>query len=257
MKIASWNVNSITARENVLTQWLQQAGPDLLFVQELKTQTADVKSSIYNDLGYQVYAHGQKTYNGVAILSKSEINSPILQQLPGMEDDPQARFQSFEHNNTVFINIYAPNGNPVDTEKFDYKIEWTTALIQYLKQQTLEDKDIIIGGDFNIIPKAIDCFDPAQWEGDALYRDESRGFYRELINLGLYDAYRTLHPNTEKAYTFWDYQRGHWPKNEGIRIDHFLLTGRIIDRLQSVEIDKEPRGWDKPSDHTPIIIDID
>ena len=221
-------------------------------MQELKGEdTTPVEE--FEDRGYHLAINGQKTYNGVAIASKfpiTTIGDSIL------EGDDQARFLDVEIEGLRMINVYCPNGNPVDSEKYPYKLNWMDSLIAHLKSLIEEDIPFLIGGDFNIIPTANDVHDPKAWEGDALYRQESWEKLRTLINMGLYDAYRMKHPNENDCYTFWDYQAGAWPQNKGIRIDHFLLTAEIADQLQSCTIDREPRAWDKASDHTPIIIEI-
>ena len=181
-------------------------------------------------------------------------------KLPGDDADEQARYLEFETNGIRLIDIYLPNGNPVGendqkSEKFTYKLEWMERLYQRLKALREDNIPFAIGGDFNVIPEDKDCWDPKVWENDALARPESRAAFRKLINLGLYEAFRALN-NAAGQYTFWDYQAGRWPKDEGIRIDHFLLSPEIADKLVSCDIDKTPRGWDKPSDHTPIILEI-
>ncbi|MCC6597758.1 MAG: exodeoxyribonuclease III [Alphaproteobacteria bacterium] len=252
MKITSWNVNSIKARHEHVRRYLSETGPDVLMVQELKG--LDFLAEDYADLGYKTASVRQKAYNGVAVFSKTPINI-LLEKLPGDDSDEQARYLEFEINNLRLINIYLPNGNPVDSEKFPYKLNWMKRLFDRLNTLREERIPFAIGGDFNIIPEDKDCYNPQAWAGDALFRPESHAAFRSLENLGLYDAYRIYNDSPEQ-YTFWDYQAGAWPKNNGIRIDHFLLSPEITDRLISCRIDKNPRGWDKPSDHTPITIEI-
>lgn len=253
MKIASWNVNSIKARGDHVKKWLEEKQPDVLMIQELKG--IDFPADKFQDTGYQSAAVTQKTYNGVAILSKHEIKVE-KEALPGDKDDEQARYLEVTTGGLRLIDIYLPNGNPVDTEKFDYKLSWMDRLYERLKTLREESTPFVIGGDFNVIPEPRDCHDPAAWEGDALFRPESRAKFRALLHLGLADAFR-VNNHEDQQYTFWDYQGGAWPKNNGIRIDHFLLSPTMTDRLKTCYIDTEPRGWDKASDHTPIIVEID
>lgn len=253
MIIASWNVNSIKAREEHVVKWLGLRRPDVLMIQELKG--LEFSDTEFKALGYDSVAEGQKAYNGVAILSKSPIR--VLENiLPGDASDAQARYLEVEIRGVRLINIYAPNGNPVDSEKFPYKLAWLERLKKKLKILREASIPFAVGGDFNVIPEARDCHDPKAWEGDALFRPESRRKFREILHLGLTDAFR-VHNNQSGQYTFWDYQAGAWQKNSGIRIDHFLLSPEIADRLVSCHIDAEPRGWDKPSDHTPIIVEVE
>lgn len=252
MKITSWNVNSLKARREHVEKYLAESGTDVLMVQELKGE--EFPHDDFKALGWETAAKGQKAYNGVAVFSKTPIEV-IHDALPGDDTDEQARYIEFETNGLRLINIYLPNGNPIDTEKFPYKLGWMERLYERLKALREDDIAFAIGGDFNVIPQDKDCWDPKAWAGDALAQPESRAAFRKLINLGLYEAFRALH-NASGQYTFWDYQAGRWQKNQGIRIDHFLLSPEIADRLQSCSIDKDPRGWDKPSDHTPISIEI-
>ncbi|MGB4057279.1 MAG: exodeoxyribonuclease III [Alphaproteobacteria bacterium] len=252
MKIVSWNVNSLKARLEHVKKFLTTTAPDVLMLQELKG--LDVPEADFNTLGYETLAVPQKAYNGVAILSRHPMRL-LLDKLPGDDTDEQARYLEVEINNLRLIDIYAPNGNPIDTEKYPYKLKWLDRLKTRLETLTNENIPFAIGGDFNIIPEDIDCFDPKIWKDDALFRIESRRKFRALLNLGLTDAFRARNPNT-REYTFWDYQAGCWPQNKGIRIDHFLLSPSASDRLVSCIVDKTPRGWDKPSDHTPIIVEL-
>ncbi len=252
MKIVSWNVNSIKARQEHVKRYLSEFAPDILMVQELKG--VEFPTDIFQSLGYQSHAVGQKAYNGVAILSKSPI-TPILDALPGDEEDEQARYIEADINNIRVINIYLPNGNPAPGPKYDYKLAWMKRLYTRLKHLADTDTPFIIGGDFNVIPENKDCQNPKDWEGDAAFRIETHKIYRSYLNLGLTDAFRTF-DTREKSYTFWDYQAGAWQRNNGIRIDHFLLSPTMADKLNSCSINKEPRGWEKPSDHTPIEIQM-
>jgi exodeoxyribonuclease-3 len=254
MKITSWNVNSIKARFEHVKRWLEANQPDLLMIQELKG--LDFPTDKFTEIGYHAQAVTQKAYNGVAILSK-EPQEVILDRLPGDESDEQARYLEINYNEIRIINIYLPNGNPVsiDSEKYPYKLKWMDRLYDRLSQLRAENIPFVIGGDFNVIPDDRDCHAPRDWDGDALFRPETHAKWRALLNLGLTEAFRALH-HEAGHYTFWDYQRGAWPKNNGIRIDHFLLSPPLTDLLISCEIDKCPRGEEKASDHTPVILEL-
>lgn len=248
-KIVSWNVNSVKARLTHVQQFLLDTKPDVLFLQELKGETLPDISSEY-DINYL----GQKAYNGVATLSRGGARL-ILNKLPGDDTDEQARYLEVEWNSIRLINIYLPNGNPLGTEKFKYKIKWLERLFNRLNELKNARIPFLIGGDFNVIPEDRDCYDPQLWRNDALYHPDTVKQFRKLLNLGLTDAFRIFNQDSE-VYTFWDYQAGAWPRNKGIRIDHFLTSPAITDRIVSCTIDKAPRGWDSPSDHTPIVLEI-
>lgn len=249
MKIASWNVNSIKARADHVKAWLEKNRPDVLMIQELKGETLAVED--FTALGYHCAYKGQKTYNGVATLSLHPIET-LGDQLPGDADDLQARYLETRINGIRFINAYMPNGNPVDSEKYPYKLAWLARLKTRIAALRQVMDPFVLAGDFNVIPEPEDCHDPRAWEGDALFLPETRRAYRAILNMGLTDAFRVFH-HGGGHYTFWDYQAGAWPANKGIRIDHILLAPVLADRLQSCFIDPEPRGWDKASDHTPIL----
>ena len=252
MKIAIWNVNSIKARLEHVKRFLKESGVDILMIQELKG--LEFPEEALKEAGYQSQAVTQKAYNGVAILSKTPVTL-IHDKLPGDKKDEQARYLEVEQDGTRFINIYLPNGNPVDTEKFTYKLAWMDRLIARLKALRNDNIPFVIGGDFNVIPEDKDCYDPQAWKEDALFRIESRRKFRALLNLGLTDAFR-VYDTRAKNYSFWDYQAGAWQKNNGIRIDHFLLSPALTDRMTGCIIDTAPRDWDKPSDHTPVILEL-
>jgi exodeoxyribonuclease-3 len=254
MKIISWNVNSLKARLDHVKAYLASEKPDILMLQEIKGM--EFPDMEFTALGYHALHALQKTYNGVAILSKIPLEL-LHQALPGREEeDAQSRYLEVKTPEGLHvINVYCPNGNPVDSEKYPYKLRWMNTLKARLA--ALRDARIpfVIGGDFNIIPEDKDCYSPAAWREDALFRLESRRVFREIMHLGLTDAYRALDSAPER-YTFWDYQAGAWPKNNGIRIDHFLLSPEAADILEDCRIDTGPRALDKPSDHTPIIVQI-
>lgn len=262
-KITSWNVNSIKARGPHVERFLKERDIDVLMVQELKG--IDFPAEQFKAFGYHTYAVTQKAYNGVAVFSKTPI-TVIAEALPGNDTDEQARFIDFETTSANgeklrLINIYMPNGNPTDNddgtmhEKYAYKLKWMARLHDYLANLRAQNIPFAIGGDFNVIPEDKDCHDPNAWRGDALFRAETHAAYRGFINLGLYDAFR-IYNNTAEQYTFWDYQAGAWQKDNGIRIDHFLLPPELTDQMISCNIDKDPRGWDRPSDHTPITLTL-
>lgn len=248
-KITSWNVNSIKARLTHVQHFLDEHKPDVLFLQELKGESFPELS---ND--YHVLFKGQKAYNGVAILSRTPALL-ISDRLEGDDADNQARFLEVDWNNIRLINIYLPNGNPLGTDKFDYKIKWMKRLFDKLNELRMTRIPFLIGGDFNVIPEDRDCFDPNLWRDDALYHPETVKQFRRLINLGLTDSFRVFNQNA-KEYTFWDYQAGAWPRNKGIRIDHFLTSPAITDRLINCTIDKSQRDKESPSDHVPIILEV-
>lgn len=253
MKIASWNVNSINARLDHVKTWLGVEKPDVLMIQELKGE--NFAAGEFSALGYNAAAVGQKTYNGVATLSLHPVET-LLTKLPGDDADKQARYLETRIQGIRFINIYLPNGNPVGTEKFTYKLNWMDRLHARIAELRLNGEDFVLAGDFNVIPENRDCHDPAAWINDALFRPESRRAFRRLVNLGLTDAFRVFHDDGGH-YTFWDYQNGAWPRNHGIRIDHILLSPGLADRLRISMIDRAPRGLEKASDHTPILAVLD
>ncbi len=255
MRIATWNVNSIRMRIKLVTEWLQKAAPDVLLLQEIKCQTDDFPSLEFDSLGYRCHVVGQKSYNGVALLSRLPATD-ILTALPGDESDAQARIIEASVGGVRIASIYLPNGNPMPSDKYDYKLAWMKRLKARIETLLKEETPFILGGDFNVIPAPEDVYDPKGWEGDALFAPRTRAAWREILNLGVTEAFRALHPAAKDAYTFWDYQAGAWPRNLGLRIDHFLLSPEMADRLQSCVIDTQPRGADQPSDHTPVALEI-
>lgn len=258
MKISSWNVNSIRARTANIGKWLDETAPDIACLQELKAQEEQVPTEIFSERGYEYALACQKSYNGVALISKHPMTD-ILIGLPGDDTDTQARFveaticpegqQPFR-----IAALYLPNGNPVGTEKYDYKLAWMERLYHHvIAQLNSHDLPYILAGDFNIIPFDTDCWDPKLWATDALFKLESRQKFRAIEHLGMYDAFKALNPTEIEPWTFWDYQAGRWPRNEGIRIDHFLMNGKALDLTEKCWIEREPRSWEKASDHTPIL----
>lgn len=258
MKIATWNVNSIRARlDNVIT-WLKETSPDVVCLQEIKTVEETFPREALEDLGYNIAIHGQKSYNGVAMLSKLPLED-VITQLPGDESDEQARFLQATvstHSGAVTIaSIYAPNGNPVDSDKYPYKLAWMERLHAHVENMLSHEECFVIAGDYNVIPHEDDVHNPDGWREDALFRPETLQRYRALLNLGLTDGYRACEQAAHQ-YTFWDYQAGAWPKDHGVRIDHHLLSPQAADRLEHAGIDRYVRGWQKASDHVPIWIEL-
>ena len=253
MKIISWNVNSVRARIENIKNYIKDSSPDILLLQEIKTQNENFPSNDFEELGYKSHVYGQKSYNGVAIITRHKFNNIDINFIK--DDLKQSRVITGELNinktKIEIVNIYVPNGNPVDTDKYEYKKNWLKKFIISIKKKLLKNPNLLIAGDFNIIPEEIDVHDFKRYENDALGRLEIRKKYRELVNLGFKDVYRLLNKNKHE-YTFWDYFAGSWQKNNGMRIDHFLLSNSLIDKVVSININKKPRGKTKPSDHTPI-----
>ena len=251
MRIASWNVNSIKARLDIVVNWLASDHCDVLLVQETKSQDVNFPSVAFENLGWNVAFHGQKSFNGVAIVSRFEIKD-LTVGLAGDVSDEQARYMEATVAGIRVATIYLPNGNPAPGPKFDYKLAWQERLEARAVQLLKMEMPIVLGGDYNVIPDDVDCYDPAGWAGDALTRMESRGAFRRLLHIGYTDAMRSLYPS-EVFYTYWDYQAGAWQRDHGVRIDHLLLSPEALDQLECVKIDRGPRGLEKPSDHTPIV----
>ena len=254
MKIASWNVNSIKARLPNVLAWLKQAKPDVLLMQELKCVNENFPEAEFNEAGYNAAVFGQKSWNGVAIVSRHKIED-VKPGLPGDKKDEQSRYIEATVKGIRVASIYLPNGNPVDTEKYPYKLKWMDRLIDHGRALLFEQVPAVLGGDYNIIPEDRDCHDPAAWSEDALFLLESRKKFRQLLHAGYTDAFRVFNDQPQQ-YTYLDYQGGAWPRNNGIRIDHLLCTPQAADRLKSCTIDAGPRAEEKASDHTPIIGDF-
>lgn len=250
IRITSWNVNSIRARASHVSGWLERNQPDVVFLQELKGP--EFPAETFRHLGYESVAVAQKAYNGVAVLSRLPIGV-VSQQLV---EDGNARYLETVIDGIRMVNIYAPNGNPIGSEKFAYKLAWMDQLTVKLVAWRDDEIPTLIGGDFNVIPEDIDCHKPASWMRDALFQPEPRARYRAMLELGYTDAFRSLHPGEGGHFTFWDYFRQAFENNRGIRIDHFLLCPKLSARLKSCVIDKEPRRLEKPSDHAPITVEL-
>ena len=260
MQIATFNVNSVKQRIGHLCDWLKDVSPDIVCLQEIKCVDEAFPRMEIEALGYNVETHGQKTFNGVALLSKHPFDE-VTRGLPGDDDDQQARYiEGVISTKTGVVRVgglYLPNGNPLGTEKFTYKLSWMDRLIAHTKTLLAYEEPFVLAGDYNVIPMPLDAKNPDAWTEDALFQPESRAKFRELLALGLTDALRAT-TDEGGLYTFWDYPAGAWQKNNGIRIDHLLLSPQAADRLTGVEIDKDMRAREKPSDHVPVraIFDI-
>ena len=258
IRIATWNVNSVKQRVDNIVTWLNERAPDIVCLQEIKCVDDAFPAEPFESLGYNVAVHGQKTFNGVALLSKHPFDE-VTPRLPGEDTDDQARFLEAVVSTASGVvrvaNLYLPNGNPPNTEKYQYKIKWMNRLIEYAHQRLPLQEALVLAGDFNVIPTPADVHDPAAWAGDALYLPQTRERFRALTHLGLTDALRAV-SDDPGLYTFWDYQAGAWQKNNGIRIDHLLLSPQAADRLVAAGIDKHVRSWEKPSDHVPVWIEL-
>ena len=253
MKIISWNVNSVRARIENIKNYISDSSPDVLLLQEIKTQNENFPSDVFENLGYTSHIFGQKSYNGVAIISKYKLENIRTDFIK--DDLKQSRIITGEliinKKKIELINIYVPNGNPVETEKYEYKKNWLKKFINSVKKKIIKNPNLLIAGDFNIIPEEIDVYDFKRYENDALGKLEIRKKFRELINLGFKDTYRLINKKKQE-FTFWDYFAGSWQKNYGMRIDHFLLSNSLIESVKTISINKIPRSKLKPSDHTPI-----
>lgn len=279
MRIATWNVNSVKARLPLILAWLENRQPDVLLLQEIKCETAAFPTQAFAENGYHGVVVGQKAYNGVAVLARTPlILIPRATALPPAPENPagppdpddlQARYAEV----TVaadpagpgirIASLYLPNGNPVTDDdgtpshKYRYKLAWMARLERHARTLLTCGEPVALGGDYNVIPAPADVYDPVGWQDDALFRLPSRQAYRRILHQGYTDAFRALHPDQPRAYTFWDYQAGCWPQDRGLRIDHMLLSPAAADRLHSAVIDRDPRGQEKASDHTPLVVELD
>ena len=263
MKISTWNINGVKARLENLKRWLAETSPDIACLQEIKSIDENFPAEIFEEMGYNVAVHGQKSFNGVAILSRYPLDE-VMKGLPSTDgdtedEDPQARYLeaviSTREGALRVASLYLPNGNPVDTEKYPYKLSWMARIKTHAARLIELEEPTVLAGDYNIIPSANDVYDPEAWAEDALYRAESRSAYYEILNLGLTSAFEAV-DNRKHAYTFWDFQKGAWAKDHGLRIDHHLLTPQAADKLRSCTIEKITRGWERPSDHVPVTIEL-
>jgi len=257
MRLATWNVNSINARLETVLGWFEEAMPDVAVLQEIKCVDEKFPAEAFERLGYNIAVHGQKTYNGVAMLSKTPLED-VRRGLPGDDGDEQARYIEAVISGPTPVRmagIYLPNGNPVGGEKFAYKLAWMERLRTHANDLLKYEEPLVLAGDYNVIPRPEDADKPDSWLGDALFQPESRAAWRALQNLGLTDAFMQM-DGSAGEYTFWDYQAGAWPRNHGIRIDHALLSPQAADRLTGFEIHRDVRGRDKPSDHVPVVVTL-
>lgn len=258
MRIATWNVNSVNARLETVLRWFEEASPDVACLQEIKCVDEKFPAEAFERLGYNAAVHGQKSYNGVAILSKAPLED-VRKGLPGDDGDDHARYLEAVVGGPRPVrvaSIYLPNGNPIGGEKFDYKLRWMARLNAHARALLAYEEPLALVGDYNVIPEPRDAAHPENWTGDALFQPESREAFRALKWLGLTEAYLEA-DGAPGAYTFWDYQAGAWQRNNGIRIDHALLSPQAADLLRGCEIHKHVRAWEKPSDHVPLVVELD
>ncbi|MFT7060297.1 MAG: exodeoxyribonuclease-3 [Pseudorhodobacter sp.] len=257
MKLATFNINGIKARIEALPQWLEAAKPDAVTLQEIKSVDENFPREIFEDMGYRVETHGQKGFNGVAILSRLPLED-VTRGLPGDDSDEQSRWIEatvIGERAVRFCGLYLPNGNPTPGPKYDYKLAWMERMEARVKTLLLTEEPLVFAGDYNVIPQPEDAARPEVWVDDALFLPATRAAYRRIVNLGLTDAFRAQN-QASGQYSFWDYQAGAWQKNNGIRIDHLLLSPQAADLLREVKIDSEVRAGEKPSDHVPVWIDL-
>jgi exodeoxyribonuclease III len=255
MRIATYNVNSINARLSNLLRWLQETTPDVVCLQELKAPQERFPEAAIRDAGYGVIWHGQKSWNGVAILARGSEPEEIRRALPGDPEDVHSRYIEARVNGIVVGCLYLPNGNPAPGPKFEYKLRWLNRLLAHAAELLLSGAPAVLAGDYNVIPTEGDVYKPERWVDDALFRVEVREAFAHLIKHGWTDAVRAIHPN-EQIYTFWDYFRNAYARDAGLRIDHLLLTPAIADRLVGAGVDREVRGWEKASDHAPVWVQL-
>lgn len=256
MRIATFNVNGINARLPRLLEWLDEAKPDIACLQELKAEGDKMPLRAIEDAGYGVVWHGQKGFNGVAVLARGQQPVERRRGLPGDPDDTHSRYIEAEVNGVVVASIYLPNGNPQPGPKFDYKLAWMARLQDHARALLAEERPVVLAGDYNVIPTDIDTFSVRAMADDALMQPESRAAFRTLLSQGWTDAIRARHPEPEKMYTFWDYQAGAWARDAGFRIDHLLLSPQVADRLVDANVDKAVRGREKASDHAPTWVEL-
>ena len=256
MKIATFNINGIKARAAVLARWLDESAPDVAVLQEIKSVDETFPRDLIENRGYHLETHGQKGFNGVAILSKAPLQA-VRRGLPGDEDDMQARWIEARVAGVHVCGLYLPNGNPAPGPKYDYKLAWMARMQARVADLLAQEGPLVLAGDYNVIPQPADAARPDAWREDALFRPDTRAAFRRLTALGLYDAIRLRHPAGPGPFTFWDYQAGARARGDGIRIDHLLLSAQAADRLQDAWVEEAPRDWEKPSDHTPVWVALD
>jgi exodeoxyribonuclease-3 len=254
MKIASWNVNSLRVRLPQVLDWLSTAQPDILALQEIKLQDEQFPHEAIRAAGYHAECCGQKTYNGVAILSRNPA-CDIVRGVPTF-DDPQQRVIGLSCGGLRVLNLYVPNGQSVDSDKYQYKLQWLARVTDFVRTELARHPDLIVLGDFNIAPAPIDVHDPAAWEGQVLFSEPERAAFARLLDTGLYDTLRLKRPE-EQVYSWWDYRMASFRRDLGLRIDHILASRSLSERCTDCRVDKEPRGWEQPSDHAPVIAEFD
>lgn len=255
MKIATFNVNGVNGRLPVLLRWLEQSAPDVVCLQELKASDEKFPAEAIRKAGYGAIWHGQKSWNGVAILTREAEPTETRRGLSGDPDDAQSRYIEAAVNGVLVGCLYLPNGNPAPGPKFDYKLRWFERLMSHAAELLASGAPVVLAGDFNVMPTDLDVYKPERWVDDALFRPEVRETFRRLVGQGWLDALRELHPD-ERIYTFWDYFRNAWGRDAGLRIDHLLLSPPVAKRLVAADVDREVRGWEKASDHAPVWIEL-
>ncbi len=255
MKIATYNVNGVNGRLPVLLRWLDESAPDIVCLQELKAPQEKFPEEALSNDGYSALWHGQKSWNGVAILARNGTVEELRRGLPGDEEDLHSRYLEARVNGIHLACLYLPNGNPAPGPKFDYKLNWFKRLISHADRLYASGDPVVLAGDFNVMPEEIDVYKPERWTDDALFRPETRAAFRELLGQGWTDAIRTIYPD-QTIYTFWDYFRNAYQRNAGLRIDHFLLSAALQSRLINAGVDRHVRGWEKTSDHAPVWIEL-
>ena len=255
MRIATYNINGVNGHLPVLLRWLNETTPDVACLQELKAPQEKFPEQAIRDAGYDAIWHGQKSWNGVAILSRVGKPQEICRALPGDPEDLHSRYIEALVNGIQIGCLYLPNGNPAPGPKFDYKLGWFERLHAHAAQLLASKQPVVLTGDYNVMPTELDVYKPESWVDDALFRPETRAAFKKLMDQGWTDAIRTLYPE-EKIYTFWDYFRNAYGRNAGLRIDHFLLSADVSKRLKAAGVDKDVRGWEKSSDHAPVWIEL-
>jgi exodeoxyribonuclease-3 len=255
VKIATFNVNGVNGRLPVLLRWLEQSTPDVVCLQELKASDEKFPADAIRKAGYGAIWQGQKSWNGVAILTRNVQPTETRRGLPGDPEDAQSRYIEAAVNGVLVGCLYLPNGNPAPGPKFDYKLRWFERLQRYAAELLASGAPVALSGDFNVMPTDLDVYNPERWRDDALFRPEVRTAFRELVSEGWVDAVRKLHPD-ERIYTFWDYFRNAWGRDAGLRIDHLLLSPSLAKRLVAAQVDREVRGWQKASDHAPVWVEL-
>jgi exodeoxyribonuclease III len=255
MRIATFNVNGVNGRLPVLLRWLAERAPDVACLQELKAPDEKFPIAAIREAGYGAIWHGQKSWNGVAILARGAEPVETRRGLPGEPEDAQSRYLEAAVNGVIVGCLYLPNGNPAPGAKFDYKLRWFDRLARYASGLIGHDLPVVLAGDYNVMPTEMDVYKPERWRDDALFRPEVRAAFHALVAQGWTDALRRLHPD-ERIYTFWDYFRNAWPRDAGLRIDHLLLSPGLAKRLVAAGVDREVRGWEKASDHAPTWIEL-